>query len=157
MAGGRGVPDPQRLGHVGFRAGTNPTPLVCVNVMSLNGTMKITLTAHNDGSYTGKTDAKYTTVETSLNGPTPQCPHFSTPVETEWNPTISGSASSLSASDQTTNSQGGLNETDKLTFTGALSNGVVNGTLTITHTNSGTSNGTTVQQSFTATIPVSAR
>ena len=138
----------------------------CVSTRALNGTMTITLTQQPDGSISGTQQSTGTVTEIAFTS-SQFCSPLPGPTPLNWSAPLTGSASSLTFSDQssatgpTPNGSGSVTASTTKSFTGALANGVISGALVYTLSTRGTNVfggvSTTITGDGTTTIPITLR
>lgn len=152
----QGAPSPKT--YTGTFAGQLPITLTigaagqqtrCTQTTALNGTATFILTLASSGAVTGS--AQLNGTETFVTTPCSQGTSLSAPIS--WNLPVTGTATSFAFSGQSSATGGGVTVTTSLSFSGALTAGVVTGTATYGRTQGGTN----VSGSASTTFPLSAR
>ena len=141
---------------------------ICISTNALSGTLKMTLDQPaSDGSVKGSANTTGTLTETAFTASAPcQAQPGSVSLTNAY--TVTGTARSLAFSDQSTSTGatpspgvGSVTCTDRRTFAGALTSGVVSGAMTFSKTCQGSSvvNGVSsvINASGSTTIPVALR
>lgn len=124
----------------------------CTNTYTLSGTLTMRLT-QSGSSVTGSAVVTGTQRETGVSaGCQPKGDS-----STDWSPAISGSSSDLRFSDRRTAVNGGYSVTNQAGFTGALSNGIITGSLSFSVAGSGTIGSTSTTQNGSASMSVTLR
>lgn len=143
-------------GEEALSSGTNGVAS-CAWRMSYTGTMKIALDARQDGTAAGTSDVQttqYAVISQVLGPPPPdpRCFAYSQMMRT-WTMPVTGTPANLAFTGQRVDSQNGTSTTT-LTFSGALSGGVITGMATYTESSQ---SGGGAYSSGTATFPVTLR
>lgn len=107
----------------------------CVINYSLNGTMKMTL-EEPSGPATGQVDGSGAATQTSQTGG-PTCNGPGPVSNLSWTCAVTGTADNLGCTEQRTSTSGGVTSAITFRFAGALSGGVIAGTVTYTNMSQG--------------------
>jgi hypothetical protein len=124
----------------------------CTNTYTLSGTLTLRVT-ESGTSVTGSAVVAGTQHETAVSAGCQAKGDSST----DWLPAISGSASNLGFSDRRTAVNGGYSVTSQAGFAGALSNGVITGSLSFSVSASGTIGSTSTTQNGSTAMSVTLR
>jgi hypothetical protein len=136
-------------------SGFNP---VCVSTRAITGTFNIRLVEEPGGSVRGDLVIEGTQSEVARSCPSGGSGFPTTPIR--YNGNISGTASNFTWSFSNTASSTGATSTNvviEVSFTGALSGGVITGTLTYSETANGQNEGGAFGGKGTGTFPVTLR
>ena len=137
-------------------AGSN----TCVSTQAITGTLTLQIEQRADGTVTGSGSTTGTRVETAVTQ-TPFCSSNGISVSFNYSGPITGTAGNITWAVQTfapNRGPGTVDSTHTLGFTGALSNGVITGTLNFTEAYSGTNtSGGTTTGSGSTSFPVTLR
>lgn len=126
----------------------------CTNTYTMSGTLTVTVDSVT-GAAVGQARIDGTQKETAHSSGD-SCKAKSD-LSTLWSPTLTGTAAALQFSDQNVAPNGGYIVTSKVSFSGALSGGVVTGVLGFSVNGSGTIQTTSIVQSYSTTVSVTLR
>ena len=131
----------------------------CVSTRSISGTVTIQLDERPDGTVTGQGSTGGTEAETAVTQ-SPRCQASFGTVGFGYRGALTGSTGNMTFSQQTINtstSPATVTVTNTLTFTGAMSNGVIAGTVNYTEVSDGRTIFTTISGSGSTTFAVTLR
>ena len=126
----------------------------CTNTYTFSGTLTMTIDQAN-GAVNGAAHIAGNQTETSHSGGA-SCQAKGN-LSTSWSPTLKGTTSDLTFSEQNVSTNGGYGVTSRTSFTGALSGGVVTGVLGFSVAGSGTIGSTSIVQSYSTSMNVTLR
>jgi hypothetical protein len=130
----------------------------CMSTRALNGTLRITL---RDGNQTGRAEMEGARTEIAFTA-SPTCSALPGPVPLNLTADVSGGPSNLSFQFESTGTGptptgGSVTAVETTTFSGSLSGGTINGTVTFTHATRGSNATSSIAGNGTTTIAVTLR
>jgi hypothetical protein len=126
----------------------------CTNTYTMSGTLTVTIDSVT-GEAVGQAHVEGTQKETAHSSGD-SC-KAKGDLSTLWSPTLSGTAAALQFSDQNVAHNGAYTVTSRVSFSGALSGGVVTGVLGFSVNGSGTIETTSGTQTYSTSVSVSLR
>ena len=129
----------------------------CESTRAINGTLSITLLVHADGTVSGTAQTTGTVTEVAFTV-SQSCQALPGPAPFGGAAPVTGSTGNLSYTFSSSGSGSGVTSTVTTSYTGALSNGVISGTMVHTDVTAGQGqNGTVVRGNGSVTFPVTLR